>query len=63
MRAIRRLSILLGCALAVGACEGSNLFEPCDPDGDTPHTPCEQAALFPSPDNARDQPAQVGFNV
>jgi len=28
-------------SVVLSACEGSNAFEPCDPDGDTPHTPCQ----------------------
>lgn len=41
-----RAALLVGLlGFVLGACE-DNLFEPCDPDGDTPHTPCpvEQTA-------------------
>lgn len=41
-RALRHGFAVCVLGLALSACEGSNVFEPCDPDGDTPHTPCEQ---------------------
>ena len=36
--------LLLAFALGLGltACDGSNVFRPCDPDGDTPHKPCTE---------------------
>lgn len=40
-RALRHVALVFLFGLGLGACEGSNAFEPCDPDGDTPYTPCE----------------------
>lgn len=42
VRALRSLTVACAFGVALSACEGSNAFEPCDPDGDTPHTACAQ---------------------
>jgi hypothetical protein len=42
-RIVRRAVCVCLLGLMLGACEGSNMFEPCDPDGDTPHTACGSA--------------------
>jgi hypothetical protein len=39
-RGVRALLLACALGLVLGACEGSNIFKPCDPDGTTPHTPC-----------------------
>lgn len=42
VRGVRALLLACALGLVLGACEGSNIFKPCDPDGTTPHTPCPQ---------------------
>jgi hypothetical protein len=44
-RTVRAIVLACMLGLALGACSGSNVFEPCDPDGSTPHKPCEVTEL------------------